>query len=240
MVDNNRKLSVAPKHLALIPDGNRRWSKSHRLSLSNGYESGIKKFVDFSIWLRGFGASTVTVWALSTENIKNRSGTELSVLYRLYKKASYDKDIISKLEKNDTKVVVTGELDKIPSGVRKALKHIEQITSKNKSFTINLLIAYGGRDDILHAVKDIVKAKATNKIKQINESIIEKYMISSAIPNPDLIIRTSGEFRTSGFLPWQSSYSELYFSKKYWPDFNIRDLKTAIKDYSYRQRRYGK
>ncbi len=238
MVDKKR--ISAPKHLALIPDGNRRWSKSHSLSLSMGYDLGIKKFVDFSIWLKDFGASTVTVWALSTENIKNRSKSELSVLYGLYRKASYDNKIISKLEKNDTRVIVTGELDQIPKPVRKALEHIEKITSKHKSFTINLLIAYGGKDDILHAVKNLIKAKAANKIKEINESIIGKYMITSAIPNPDLIIRTSGELRTSGFLPWQSSYSEFYFSKKYWPDFSIKDLKTAIKDYTYRQRRYGK
>jgi undecaprenyl diphosphate synthase len=235
-----QKRVTVPKNFAIIPDGNRRWSKSHRMSLANGYKQGIEKFVDFSIWLKRLGASTVTVWALSTENIENRSSIELSILYKLYKKASYDKKLIDLLNKNETKVVVIGNMRRLPSDVVLALKHLQNVTKKNAKFTINLLIAYGGRDDILYAAKRLLNDSINKKIKVINERILQSYMMTAGIPEPDIIIRTSGELRTSGFLPWQSSYSELYFSKKYWPDFGIDDLKAAISDFSSRQRRYGK
>ncbi len=236
----NKTKPVIPENVAIIPDGNRRWSKSNRLSLHKGYNLGIKKFVDISIWLKHLGVSTVTVWALSTDNIINRSKGELAILYNLYTKAAYDSNILTMLEKEDAKVVVVGELGMVPQNVRKALKHIEKETSRNNSFTITLLIAYGGKADILTAVKRAIKAKAQSKIKEINEKILTSMMLTASVPNPDMIIRTSGEQRTSGFLPWQSSYSELYFSKKYWPDFGISDLKAAIREYSSRQRRYGK
>jgi len=231
---------IVPKHLALIPDGNRRWSRSHKLNLLQGYNTGIKKFVDFSVWLKNMGASSVTVWTLSTENIKNRSKRELNILYNLYIKTSYDKEIIKVLNDNDTKVLIIGNTKIIHLKVMKALNNLQKITRKNSKFTINLLIAYGGKEDIIYAIKHIVKAKIKNKITKINEEIIRKYIQTTLIPDPDLIIRTSGEIRTSGFLPWQSSYSELYFSKKYWPDFNQNDLKRVIMNFSKRQRRFGK
>lgn len=235
-----RKGLTVPKNFAIIPDGNRRWSKSHRMNLAEGYKQGINKFVDFSIWLKRLGASTVTVWALSTENIENRSKMELSILYRLYKKASYDRKLINLLNKNETRVVVIGNMRRLPSDVVMALKHLERVTRMNTKFTINLLIAYGGKDDILYAAKRLVNDSINKKISRINERVLQSYMMTSGVPEPDIIIRTSGELRTSGFLPWQSSYSELYFSKKYWPDFGINDLKAAISDFSSRQRRYGK
>ncbi len=240
MVQNMSKKFIVPKHLALIPDGNRRWCKLYKLNLLHGYNNGIKKFIDFSIWLKELGSSSVTVWALSTENIKNRSKMELNILYGLYIRTSYDKKIIKKLNDNSTKVIIIGNMKKLPYKVVKALAHLEKVTKRNKDFTINLLVAYGGKEDILYAVKHIVKDKIKNKLKQINEEIVEKYIQTASIPNPDLIIRTSGELRMSGFLPWQSSYSELYFSKKYWPDFDQKDLKKALMDFSTRQRRYGK
>lgn len=234
-----RNLNV-PDHLALIPDGNRRWSRSNKLNLLYGYDMGIKKFVEFSIWLKELGSSTVTVWALSTENIKNRSKRELDVLYKLYIKASYDKSILDKLKKNGARVVVIGNMSKLPKNVVSALGHLQSVTRNNNKFTINILVAYGGREDIIYAAKRMVKDRITKKINQINSKIIRSYMMTSTLSDPDLIIRTSGELRTSGFLPWQSSYSELYFSKKYWPDFDRSDLKKAIMEFSARQRRYGK
>lgn len=240
MVQDMREKFIVPKHLALIPDGNRRWSRSHKLNLLQGYNTGIKKFVDFSVWLKKLGALSVTVWTLSTENIKNRSQRELNILYKLYIKTSYDKKIIKKLNDNETKVVIIGNTKIIPLKVMGALNHLQRVTKKNNKFTINLLIAYGGKEDIIYAVKRIVKDKIKKKITQINEEIIRRYIQTALIPDPDLIIRTSGELRMSGFLPWQSSYSELYFSKKYWPDFNQNDLRRIIMNFSKRQRRFGK
>jgi undecaprenyl diphosphate synthase len=232
-------LDYVPNHIALIPDGNRRWSRSHRSRLYSSYNLGIEKFINFSIWAKGFGVKTLTVWALSTENIKNRSRTELSILYGLYTKMANDKQIFQTLKRNGARITVMGDLDILPKPVRAALHGLERRTRTFKDFSINILIGYGGKDDIIHAVKRLIAEKG-GRIRRINEDIIRAYLRTSALPDADLIIRTSGEMRLSGFLPWQSGYSELYFARKYWPDFNKRDLERALRNFSTRQRRFGK
>lgn len=224
---------IAPAHLGLIPDGNRRWSKSNRLALLSGYQNGVKKFVDFSIWAKGFGVKTLTVWALSTENIKRRSRIEIVTLYSLYIKAAKDPELLALLLKNNARIRVVGNLTMVPKKLREALSSLEAKTLQCKEFTINLLIGYGGRDDLLAAAKSAGAAA-------ISEDNFKERMISSSLPDLDLIIRTSGEHRLSGFLPWQSSYSEIYFARKFWPDFQRSDLKRAICAFSARERRFGR
>lgn len=235
-----KRLSHVPKHLALIPDGNRRWSNSHKLEVLNGYQKGVHKFIDFSIWAKGFGVKTLTVWALSTENIKNRSKAEISVLYHLYVNAARDPKILEKLKNNGTRVKIIGNQSLLPKRVKDALQSLERVTKEYKDFTVNLLIGYGGKDDMLHAFKKVYDYALQGKISAINESVVMENMRTASLPDVDLIIRTSGEMRLSGFLPWQSDYSELYFAKKYWPDFNKTDLKKALKVFSSRQRRFGR
>lgn len=235
MVDND-----LPRSVAIIPDGNRRYSSSHKIQMMKGYDIGINKAIDVSLWLKDLGIKELSIWALSTENIKNRSKMELNLLYKLYKKTALSKSIFNKLSQNNVKVCIIGNMGLIPKDVKDALYSLQSKTSKFKDIKINLLIAYGGRDDILTAVKKIVKDKAEGKISRINESLLHKYLISSSITNPDLIIRTSGEFRSSGLLPWQSVYSEFYFTKKYWPELDKKDIEEAIKEYSNRKRRFGK
>lgn len=235
-----RKTGSIPENVALIPDGNRRWAKSHRLSLMTGYGRGIAKAVDFSMWLKSFGAKTLTIWALSTENIRNRSAAELNILYRLYIKTAHDKKLLKMLAQNKTRIKIIGNMRMLPQNVRRALRYLEQETGKYGDFSINLLIAYGGRDDILYAARRAAIEAAHGKGVHVTEESIEKELRTAEIPEPDLIIRTSGEQRLSGFLPWQSSYSELYFTRKYWGDFSKVDLQRAVAEFSKRKRRYGK
>lgn len=224
-----------PSHIALIPDGNRRWSGLHKLALFSGYDRGIKKFIDFSNWARELGVKTITVWALSTDNIRKRSAMELGALYGLYVKAANDPEIMADLKKNGARIRVIGNLDMLPAKVKKALVALEARTRAYRNFTINMLIGYGGREDIMYAFSS---AKAQGK--KVTEDYIGSHIRTADIPTVDLIIRTSGEMRLSGFLPWQSNYSELYFAKKYWPDFGKQDLEKAVRSFSERGRRFGR
>lgn len=226
-----------PKTLALIPDGNRRWARSHRLSILSGYDIGIKKFISFSEWCTQYGINNIAVWAFSTENFK-RDSAETSTLFSLYGKVAKDRSIIERLHRNRTRFRVIGNKSLLPPDLRKSLSRLEAETSRYKERVINMLIGYGGRDDIMHAVRSAVRN--VKNAAMVSESTIERYLISSAVPEIDLVIRTSGEKRLSGFMPWQTEYSELYFSKKLWPEFTKKDLQGALADYSRRQRRFGK
>jgi undecaprenyl diphosphate synthase len=227
--------ATAPAHLGLIPDGNRRWARRHGLSLLNGYHNGIDRFISFSMWAKRLGVKTITVWALSTENIKNRSRTEVRMLYSLYMRAAKDPKLLALLVKNRARIMIVGNLSMLPSNLRETLRALEAKTMGCSELTINLLIGYGGKDDIMHAT--CVAARARSRV---GEAGFSKGLRSSALPDVDLVIRTSGEHRLSGFLPWQTDYAELYFTRKYWPEFNRRDLKRAIDSYSSRERRFGK
>ena len=234
---NVNKITNPPGHIAIIPDGNRRWAREHMLNLYNGYNLGIKKFIDVSIWAKKLGVRTISVWALSTENLASRSQQELSILYSLYKRAAYDKSLLKKLDKNKARVNIIGDSSKLPKDLNTALQSVKEKTKDNNELSINIQLDYGGRDDFLYAVKKLMGKKG--KIK-LTYDTIKQNLRSALVPDIDLVIRTSGEQRTSGLLPWQTSYSEFYFSKKYWPSFNRDDLRAAIEDFSNRQRRFGK
>ena len=237
---NVKTINHVPSHLALIPDGNRRWSNSHKLQIFTGYQKGVKKFIDFSIWAKGFGVKTLTVWALSTENIKNRSKAEINALYMLYVNAAKDPEMLQQLKDNGARIRIIGNMQMLPKKVREALQSVENRTKKYNDLTINLLVGYGGKDDILYAFKKLHNYTLQGKINAINEALVNQLMRTASLPEVDFIIRTSGEMRLSGFLPWQSDYSELYFAEKYWPDFDKKDLEKALEVYSERQRRFGK
>ncbi len=224
------RVKKVPSHIALIPDGNRRWSRTQGLSIMNGYKNGVEKFISFSIWAKTMGVKTLTVWALSTENIKNRSRIELSTLYSLYVKAANDPKVLAILIKNNARIKFVGNMELIPAPVKRALLGLEAKTEACKDLTINLLMGYGGKDDIVYAANERVSS----------EKEFGKRIRTSSIPEVDLIIRTSGEHRLSGLLPWQTDYSEIYFSRKFWPDFQRRDLRRAIDSYAARERRFGK
>ncbi len=224
--------------IALIPDGNRRWATSHKLSFLRGYSIGVEKFIRFSEWCKEFGVRNVTVWAFSTENIK-RPKKELSALFSIYRRAAKDKKILARLHANKTRFNVIGDKDLLPKDLVNSLAVIERETSKYKERVINMLIGYGGKYDILAAVKKIAAEASIDKRLAITEELFRRSLPSYSVPDIDLVIRTSGEERLSGFMPWQAGYAELIFPKKYWPEFTKSDLKAVMHEYDRRQRRFG-
>jgi undecaprenyl diphosphate synthase len=234
-----KKIEKVPENIALIPDGNRRWARSHKLSFLRGYNRGVKKFIEFSEWCMQYGVKSITVWALSTENIK-RPKQEVETLFNIYRKAASDKNIIKRLHETKTRFVVVGKKTLLPKDLIEKLKKVEEQTKKYKERIIYMLLGYGGRDDILYAVNQIAKESKKGKIREIDYDSFKRYMISKDVPDIDFVIRTSGEERLSGFMPWQAGYAELYFCKKYWPEFEKKDLEKALIEYSKRERRFGR
>ncbi len=232
------RIEKVPKVLALIPDGNRRWAMKHSLSFFNGYNLGVNKFIDFADWCKDYGIGNITVWAFSTENFR-RSRVEMDALFNIYRKVATDRDLISRLHDNKTRVNIVGNRLLLPRDLADALHKIEIETGAYKDRVINMLVAYGGRDDVLHAAREMVRDALKRKVRSVDEAAFRSHMLSGNVPDIDLVIRTSGEERLSGFMPWQAGYSELYFSKKLWPDFTRRDLEIALEDYGERKRRFG-
>ncbi|MDE1823519.1 MAG: di-trans,poly-cis-decaprenylcistransferase [Candidatus Micrarchaeota archaeon] len=226
-----------PETIALIPDGNRRWAHQHKMSVFNGYELGVGKFIDFSRWCMDYGINNVSVWALSPENLK-RNRNEVRALFTIYKKVANDRKMLDMIHDNRARVNIIGKSSLLPKDLYKALHQLELETAHYRGRTMNLLIGYGGREDIFHAARNFA-----NDVKKGFGATVERFkseLLSSAVPDLDLIIRTSGERRLSGFMPWQSYYSELYFSNKLWPDFTKRDLNLALLEYGKRERRFGR
>ncbi|MDO8554437.1 MAG: polyprenyl diphosphate synthase [Candidatus Micrarchaeota archaeon] len=226
---------IVPKHLAIIPDGNRRWSKKHKKTTQEGYAAGIQHIGDVLKWCRELDIHMLSMWGFSTDNFK-RDENEIGPLFELFKsnlKKAFDSDEKNKYE---VKVRFFGRTNLFPREIQEMIKKAEEISSKNNKYQLNLLLAYGGREEIVDAVNAIIK----EGVQQVDENAISNHLYSKGLPDPDLIIRTSGEQRLSGLMPWQSSYSEFYFSKKLWPEFSKSDFTAAIKDYSRRMRRFGK
>ncbi len=230
-----------PSSLGLIPDGNRRWAKKHGLSFAKAYSIGVQRFIDFANWCKDYGINNLTVWAFSTENF-NRPFAEKRVLFSIYHKVLTDKGIRDMLHKNETRFIGVGNIAMLPATLQKALRKIEDDTRAYTKRTINMLIAYGGRDDIFQAAKRFAKTLLVRGQRQADASpeSFRSMLLSASVPDLDLVIRTSGEERLSGFMPWQTAYAELYFSKKLWPDFTKKDLDLALSDYARRQRRFGR
>ena len=230
------KITNVPRTLAIIPDGNRRWSRSHKLSILSGYSQGVSKFIEFSEWCAGYGINSISVWALSTENFK-RNSKEVDALFRIYKRVALDRNVIDRLHSNKTRLNIVGNKKLLPKDLRDSLHRVELETKKYSDKVINMLIGYGGRDDLMSAARSIAKKFPKGNV---TEEEFGNFLISRSIPEIDFVIRTSGEKRLSGFMPWQAGYAELYFSKKLWPDFTRNDLHAALVDYSNRQRRFGR
>jgi undecaprenyl diphosphate synthase len=225
---------IIPKHIVIIPDGNRRWAKKHGLDPIEGHKKGLDTAMDMVRGSRNLGVKVLTVWGFSTENWQ-RSQREVRYLMRIY--ASFFQKHLKELVKEEVKFKWFGRRDRVPPKLRWILENVEKATAKNNKYNLNICIDYGGHDEIVRAVKKVLKRGV--KPQQINEEMINKSLDTAGMPDPDLLIRTSGEKRTSGILPWQTAYTELFFSKLFFPDFSIVELKRALADYSQRQRRYG-
>ncbi len=226
-----------PYHLAIIMDGNRRWARKRGLPLFEGHRQGLKVAERVGKWCQEKGVKILTLWAFSTENW-NRPRAEVSYLMRLFSQVLSPRyNYIKKLQKASIKLQVIGQKEKLSKGLQKVIKEAEELTKDNKEGILNLAINYGGRAEILEAVRKIIKKKIPPE--RVGDKVFEENLWTGKIPAPDLIIRTSGEMRLSGFLLWQATYSELYFTEKFWPDFTEKDLDKALNDYALRQRRFG-
>ena len=219
-------------HIGIIMDGNGRWAKERGKPRTFGHSEGVRTAKRIAKAASDMGVKYLSLYTFSTENWK-RSETEVKFLMQLLKK--HMREQFSFYRENNIRVVHSGSLDRLPEVVQKEIVDVEDLTKDFTGMTANLVINYGGRDEIVRAVK---------KLRDQGESEITEEKLSAAmdhpeIPDPDLIIRTGGELRTSNFLLWESAYSELYFSKKYWPDWQTEDLKEAIEAFASRNRRYG-
>ena len=223
-----------PKHIVIIPDGNRRWAKKHGLAPVEGHKKGLDTAFRIVKASKNLGVKVLTLWSFSTENW-NRPRTEVHYLMRIYQ--IFFKKHVKELISEGVRFKWLGRRDRVPKTLKTLLEKIEQETAKNKNYILNICLDYGGRDEIVRAVRKIMK----NKIipSKVNEDLINKNLDTAGAPDPDLLIRTSGEKRISGMMPWQTAYTELYFSKLFFPDFSLAELKRAIADFSNRQRRYG-
>jgi len=233
----SKKGSVSiPYHIGFIVDGNRRWARKYNFSVNYGHKKGydkVKKVID---WSFKKGIKVLSFYVFSTENW-GRSKGEINHLMNLIKRL-FDQDL-KYFMKNEIKLLISGWIDdpRLSTEIRKIAKEAQKKTKDNKKGTVNLAFNYGGRLEIVQAVKRIVKEKI--KVSAIKEDLIHKYLWVPGLPDPDIIVRTS-EKRLSGFLLWQSAYSELCFIDKYWPSMTERDVDGIIAEYSQRKRRFGK
>lgn len=227
-----------PTHVAIIMDGNRRWARKRNIDYRLGHKEGAKTLEKIVRYAKKVGIKYITVYAFSTENWK-RTSEEVSALMLLLK--TYLDDYGKRADTENIKVKVLGDISALAPGLQKSIKKCEERTKDNDGIYFSICINYGGRDEIVHAVKKIAQDVKDGKIgiDDINEKLMNNYLYTKEIPDPDLIIRTSGELRTSGFLTWQSVYSEYLFMDKYWPDFSEDDIDFAIKEYQKRNRKFG-
>ncbi len=233
-----KKSGEIPKHIAIIMDGNGRWAKKRGLPRVAGHREGVKSVRDVVEACAQLGVKYLTLFAFSTENWK-RPKHEIDTLMKLLIKTLRTET--DKLHKNDIKLMAIGDIESLPVEVQRELKEAIEKTKNNKRMVLNLALSYSGRWEIIEAVKGIARDVKSGKIKveEINDSLFASYLKTAGIPEPDLLIRTSGEFRISNFLLWQIAYTELYICDCLWPDFRRKHLYEAIRDYQKRERRFG-
>jgi len=225
-----------PNHIAFIIDGNRRWASERNLPSFEGHKNGYEKIKNLSDWAFEKGVKIISVFVFSTENWK-RSQEEVNYLMKLLEEGIIEET--KKAKENNYQIIVSGRLDELPGDLNERCKNSMLETRDCDNGILNICLNYGGRAEIVDAFKKMVKNKI--EIDQIHEGMIKKYLYnSSSITDPDIIVRTSGEQRLSGFLLWQSAYSELIFINKFWPDFEENDLDLVIQEYNNRKRRFGK
>tara|TARA_B100001964_G_scaffold244924_1_gene328893 strand:+ start:2971 stop:3741 length:771 start_codon:yes stop_codon:yes gene_type:complete len=230
-----------PTHIGIIMDGNRRLAENLGLKPWEGHKLGAEKVADVLTWCLSLNIKTITAYAFSTENF-NRPKEELDELFDLFEEYFNKLAKEKKVHDNKIKIKAIGRIDLFPPRVRDAIKNAENLTSEYNNSYLNLAVAYGGRQEVLDAVKKIAENVKNGllELDLIDEKTIGDNLYTNGSPDPDLIIRTSGEWRISGFLLWQSAYSELYFCESYWPLIRKIDFLRAIRAFQRRKRRFGR
>jgi undecaprenyl diphosphate synthase len=225
-----------PDHIAIIPDGNRRWARARGLHTLQGHKKGFDRAVEIAKAARSWGVHTMTLWGFSTENW-DRKKKEINYLMKLYEKLI--DDYLREAKKEKVRIVHLGRKDRLPKVLLKKIVQAEEETKDSNKHIMNIALDYGGHNDIIRAIQGMIRDKV--EAENVDKKLIEKYLDTKGQPYPyvDLMIRTSGEQRTSGFLLWQSEYNEFYWENDHFPDFTPEKLKEAILDYSRRRRRFG-
>jgi len=228
-----------PNHIAIIMDGNGRWAKKRGLPRAAGHKKGVDTVKEITENCAEIGVKYLTLYTFSTENW-NRPKDEVSTLMRLLLKSL--KERVSELNENNIRLSTIGNISALPNAVQNELKEAIEKTKNNDKMTLNLALSYSGRWELIEAIKSIGKLVSQRKLKveDINENSIKNFLTTKNIPDPDLLIRTSGEFRVSNFLLWQIAYTEFFITNVFWPDFNKNHLVDAIKSYQTRERRFGR
>jgi undecaprenyl diphosphate synthase len=232
--------AIVPKHIAFIPDGMRRWARKNGKDYRESYDLGIRKFGDIIKWLFNIkGVETITFWAFSTENFK-RSDDEKGLLFGLFEefvtKGLEEYTNTKDGRKSTVRIRFMGSFSKFPANVQENMKKVMETTKNNGPYTVNIMMGYGGRQEIMDAVNSLIK----EGVKEVDETMFSGHLYTAGMPDPDIIVRTSGEKRLSGLMPWQSVYSEFCFLDKLWPELEEKDIVEMVDDYSRRKRRFGK
>ncbi|RAP32353.1 isoprenyl transferase [Candidatus Marinamargulisbacteria bacterium SCGC AG-414-C22] len=230
------QLDNLPRHIAIIMDGNGRWALANNKPRTYGHKQGTEALRQIIKTCVSFNIHYLSVYAFSTENW-SRPDYEVTFLMSLLK-TMIDKEI-DNLHENGIRVRIIGNVEKLPSNIKNTIKVIEEKTTDNTTMQLNLMINYGSRSEILHCIDRIVKVQQNESPSTIDESLISDHLLTFDSPDPDILIRTGGEYRLSNFMLYQLSYAELFFSKTYWPDFNKEELLDILLEFQSRQRRYG-
>ena len=228
-----------PKHIAIIMDGNGRWARGKTLPRIAGHREGVNSVREITRVCGEIGVQYLTLYTFSIENWK-RPAAEVSALMTLLLR-TINKEVKG-LHKNNVKFNIIGDLEKLPVSTKNSLQKGADLTAKNTGLNLSLALNYGSRQEIIEAVQKIVIKVKNGSLNsdEINENIFSNYLYTKGIPDPDLMIRTSGESRLSNFLLWQSAYTEIYMTDTFWPEFREKELMKAVKDYQSRERRFGK
>ncbi len=235
---NSNKLSsdTVPQHIAIIMDGNRRWARAHNLPDMKGHEAGADTLEKVVGTCEKLGVKTVTVYALSTENLAERAKRELGGLFGLLRRGYHTR--LKKMMDKGVGVTILGELEGLPKTIKGIINEVRKTYIKNESIRLNIALNYGGKKELIEAIKEMVKKGID--INRLNEEMVARHLYTKGQPDPELVIRTGGRSRLSNFLLWQTAYSEFYFTKTLWPDFDKKELMKAILWYQNQKRNFGR
>ena len=237
------KISKIPLHVAVILDGNRRFAKRLMKKPWYGHRWGAKKVKEFLKWLKEFGIKYATLYSLSLENLRKRPKKELDNILKIFEREF--KKVLNprhEVHKYGVRIRIIGRIHLLPKNLQKIFREVEKATRNYKNYFLNFAIAYGGKQEIVDAVRKIVRELKKGKLssRKINEKVFEEHLYTNGFPPVDIMIRTGGEKRLSNFLLWQCAYAELFFVNKMWPEFTKEDFVKILKEYERRERRFGK
>ncbi len=244
LLEREVQKDAIPTHMGIILDGNRRYAKEMGFhDVTMGHKEGAKKLDDVLQWCGDLGIRIVTIWVFSTENVQRDKG-EVDGLLKVIEEKIHELAKSPVIKKNGFRIKALGRREILPDSLKEAIRKVEESTKNNDKHVLNIAVGYGGREEIVEAVRKVIREKKVETAAELANSIttedITSHLYTNGIPDPDLIIRTSGEIRLSGFLLWQSAYSEFYFCDALWPAFRKIDFLRAIRSYQHRGRRFGR